>query len=99
MRKAWSPIGSLVAFAAAFCVFGVLFGLVFFVAGGFLLVVFQKYAVFAVVVSVPAFACACFAAVVAAFPVGWPSPIGELGARRVDDPRAIAPPPVTSRSH
>ena len=77
----WFLVEFLFVFIAAFCVFCLLFGGVFFVFGGFVLFLFKQYLAFALIVTVPALVLGFFAALLAAFPAGWPPPIGDLGLR------------------
>jgi len=78
----WSPLSSVLVFVAAFCVYSALLASVFFVFGGFVLILFKKYLVFSLMVAVPAVALSFFVALVAAFQTDWPSPIAEFELRK-----------------
>ncbi|HET6955611.1 MAG TPA: hypothetical protein VFI56_03495 [Vicinamibacterales bacterium] len=76
-RAHWSWVGLVFLVAAAFCVFWVTLAALFFILGGFVFFVFKRYVAFALIVAVPALVLSVFAALVAASPGGFPSPIGD----------------------
>ena len=56
---------------AATCVFCLVFGVVFFVGGGFLLLWFKKYELFALIVAVPALLAGTLTAVAMSSPTSF----------------------------
>jgi len=68
----------LLVVPVAFCVFCLTWGGVFFVLGGFVLLIVKAYWTFALIVAGPALVFSLFATLVVRHPAMFPSPIGDL---------------------